>query len=423
VSTPATDTIHAHCRAIAEAAAATKPQLRALSGADRTAILRDMAAALRAAEPDILTANQRDLAAGTDLSPALRDRLTLTPARLQAMAAAVEQIAAQPEPLGEIVEGRILPSGIRMEKRRVPIGLIVVIYESRPNVTSDAAALCFKSGNAVVLRGGKESIHSNLAIVRALRGPLERRGLADAVGFVDITDRSAIDALVSLEGLVDLAIPRGGPSLMKAVTAAARVPIVKHDAGNCHIYIDQHLDGLEEAAERITVNAKAQRPGVCNAAETLLVHERVAARMIPRLCAALAKANVEIRADEATRALYPSAKPATEEDWATEYLDLIIAIRIVPSLEEACTHIRRWGSQHTEAIMTSSIQSAERFITLVESASVMVNCSTRFADGGEYGLGAEIGISTAKLHARGPMGAKDLTTTQWVLVGSGQVRG
>lgn len=417
------DSVQEHCERIARAAAATKPALRTLSGAQRTLVLREMAAGLRAAEADILAANKRDLDAGADLSPSMHDRLTLTPARLEAMAAAVEQIAEQPEPLGEVVEGRVLPSGIRMEKRRVPIGLVVVIYESRPNVTSDAAALCFKSGNAVVLRGGKESIHSNLAIVRALRGPLEKRGLADALGFVDVTDRAAIDALVSMEGLVDLAIPRGGPSLMKAVTAAARVPVVKHDAGNCHVYIDEHLDGLEDAAERIVVNAKAQRPGVCNAAETLLVHERAAPRMIPRLCAALAAAKVDIRGDERTRELAPNVKPATEEDWATEYLDLIIAVRVVPSLDEACAHIRRWGSQHTEAIVTSSLAAAERFITLVESASVMVNCSTRFADGGEYGLGAEIGISTAKLHARGPMGAKDLTTTQWVLLGGGQVRG
>lgn len=412
-----------HCERIALAAAATKPLLRTLSAAQRTVILREMAAALRAARPEILTANRRDLEAGSELSPAMRDRLTLDAGRIEAMAHAVEQIAAQPEVLGEVVEGRPLASGIRMEKRRVPIGLIVVIYESRPNVTSDAAALCFKSGNAVVLRGGKESIHSNLAIIRALRAPLEQHGLGDALGFVDITDRGAIDALVSFEGLVDLAIPRGGPSLMKAVSAAARVPVVKHDAGNCHVYIDEHLDGLEEAAERIVVNAKAQRAGVCNAAETLLVHERVAARMIPRLCGALAAANVEIRGDKQTCALYPRARPATEADWATEFLDLIIAIRVVQSLDEACAHIQRWGSQHTEAIVTSSPAAAERFITLIESASVMVNCSTRFADGGEYGLGAEIGISTAKLHARGPMGAKDLTTTQWVLLGSGQVRG
>jgi glutamate-5-semialdehyde dehydrogenase len=411
------------CRAAAERAASAKPRLRALSGGERASMLREMAASLREHQREILAANTADLDAGASLAPAMRDRLTLTPARLEAMAAAVDQIAAQPDPLGEVVEGRVLPSGIRLEKRRVPIGLVVVIYESRPNVTSDAAALCLKSGNAVILRGGKESIHSNTAIAAALRGPLERRGVGEALAFVETTDRAAIDALVSLEGLVDLAIPRGGPSLMKAVTSAARVPVVKHDAGNCHVYIDEHLDGLEDAAVRIVVNAKAQRPGVCNAAETLLVHERVAAGVVPRIAAALREAKVEIRADERFGALAPGCARASEEDWATEYLDLIIAAKVVGSLDEACDHIRRYASQHTEAIVTSSIAAAERFVTLVDSASVMINCSTRFADGGEYGLGAEIGISTAKLHARGPMGASDLTTTQWVLTGRGHVRG
>ena len=411
------------CAKLARDAASVKPALRLLPGGERRDVILSMASGLRERSAEILDANRADLDAGTDLSSALRDRLTLSPARLEAMATAVEQIARQPDPLGDVVEGRVLPNGIRLERRRVPIGVVVVIYESRPNVTSDAAALCFKSGNPVLLRGGKESARSNLAIARALRRPLESRGLAHAVQFVETTDRSAIDELVKLEGVVDLAIPRGGPALMRAVVSAARVPVIKHDAGNCHLYIDEHIHGLEDAAERIVVNAKAQRPGVCNAAETLLVHQRAAESMIPRLCAALERAKVEVRGCERTRRLHPGARPASDADWATEYLDLIIAVRVVDSLDDACEHIRSWGSQHTEAIVTASLANADRFIALVESSSVMVNCSTRFADGGEYGLGAEIGISTAKLHARGPMGAADLTTTQWVAVGSGQTRG
>lgn len=415
--------VAAMCDGVVRSAREVKQRLRLLTGPERAELLVAMARSMRAASDEILDANAEDLERGAGLSPAMRDRLRLDKPRLKAMAGAVEGIAAQPDPVGRILEERVLAGGIRLQKRRVPIGVVLIVYEARPNVTSDAAALCLKAGNAVILKGGSEAASSNRAIVRAIKRALQSAGLGDSVGFVDTADRNAVRHLVAMEGLIDLAIPRGGPGLMRTVIESARVPVVKHDAGNCHVYIDAHLDGLEDAAERIVVNAKAQRPGVCNAAETLLIHRTQAERMTPRLCAALAAAGVEVRGDEAVRRLFPGAKPATEEDWATEYLDLIIAVRVVDSLEEACAHIARYGSEHTEAIVTASHEAAERFVSLVDSASVMVNCSTRFADGGEYGLGAEIGISTGRLHARGPMGAEDLTTVQWVARGSGHIRG
>ncbi|MCA9311105.1 MAG: glutamate-5-semialdehyde dehydrogenase, partial [Phycisphaerales bacterium] len=407
---------------VADAARAAALPLRALSGGERSRLLTDMASSIRAHEVSILDANRRDVAAGEGLAPALRDRLALTSARVEAMAAAVDAVATQTDPVGRVVDGRVLANGIRLEKRRVPIGVVLVIYESRPNVTSDAAALCLRSGNAVILKGGSEAMHSNRAIVEAIRAPLRDAGLNDAVSFVDTSDRSAVTELVRMRGVIDLAIPRGGPGLIRAVTEAALIPVVKHDAGNCHIYIDQHLAGLEDTARDIVINAKAQRPGVCNAVETVLVHRDVADRVVPPLCRELAAAGVEVRGDDTVQALVSGVAPATESDWDTEYLELILAMRVVDSLEDACAHIRRHGSQHTECIVTTSIEAADRFIARIDSANVMINCSTRFADGGEYGLGAEIGISTDKLHARGPMGAEDLTTFQWVLQGSGQTR-
>ncbi|MFM9959047.1 MAG: glutamate-5-semialdehyde dehydrogenase [Phycisphaerales bacterium] len=422
------DAVEQLCVNAAERAVAAKPLLALLTGAQRRGLLVEIAAALRGAEAAILAANARDLNEGTSLTDALRDRLRLDHTRLNAMADAVVQIADQPDPVGRVVEGRLLPNGVRLEKRRVPIGVVLVIYESRPNVTSDAAALCLKSGNAVLLKGGKEAAHTNRAVAGVIGAVLEKAGVGGAVTFIDTTDRRATELLVKMRGKVDLAIPRGGPGLIKAVCDAATIPVVKHDAGNCHVYLDEHLDGLEEAAVKIVVNAKAQRPGVCNAAETLLVHARAAERMLPRVGAALVAAGVELRCCPRSLPMLSNvpgakAKPATDEDWATEYLALILAVKMVNSVDEAAAHIRRWGSQHTEAIVTSSLPAAQRFTALVDSASVMVNCSTRFADGGEYGLGAEIGISTDKLHARGPMGAEDLTTFQWVLTGAGQIRG
>lgn len=418
----ARETTEALCRRVAREALEASPRLRGLPAGERTGVLREMARGIRASRGTILEANAADLREAGGLSEAMRDRLRLDDARVEAMASAVEAIAVQADPIGEVIESRRLESGVFLEKRRVPIGVVLMIYESRPNVTSDAAGLCVRSGNAVILRGGKESARSNGAVASAIRGPMERLGLGGAIGFIDTADRSAIEHLVRMEGVIDVVIPRGGPGLIAAVTGSSRIPVIKHDAGNCHVYVDRSLAGLEESAERIVVNAKAQRPGVCNAAETLLIHREAAERMTARLCGALARAGVEVRGDERVCGLFPGARRATEEDWATEYLALIIAVRIVDSLEEAAAHVRRWGSRHTEAIITSDAAAAERFIGLVDSASVMVNCSTRLADGGEFGLGAEIGISTTKLHARGPMGAADLTTFQWVALGSGQIR-
>lgn len=410
------------CRSYAERASATRHRLAAMTGAERTRILLDMASALTDHATDILRANKEDIAASANLSPALSDRLHLDVSRLSSMADAIVSIAHQPDPLGQIVDGRTLPNGLRLEKRRVPIGVVLVIFESRPNVTSDAAALCIKSGNCVLLKGGREAAHTNRAVVRAIRRPLESRGIADALSFVDISDRSAIASLVRLRGLIDLCIPRGGPGLIDAVVEHARIPVIKHDAGLCHIYIDQHLDAMVDQAIRIVVNAKAQRPGVCNAVETLLVHEAIAENILPELARELSAAGVEIRADPGAQSLMPGSVLAIEDDWRTEYLALVLSVRVVPDLASAIEHIRTYGSQHTDAILTSSVQAADAFIAGVDSANVMVNCSTRFADGGEYGLGAEIGISTDKLHARGPMGAQDLTTYQWVMRGSGQIR-
>lgn len=415
--------VESHCRSIAAAAASARLALRAISAEQRAKALRAMASALHEHGPQILNANAEDLRSAASLPAAMVDRLRLDPSRLADMASAVERIAEQDDPVGRVIESRRLRSGIMLEKRRVPLGVVLIIYESRPNVTGDAAALCIRSGNAVVLRGGKESSATNAAIVHALKSALRPFEIEDAIGFVETTDRAAIDCLVRLTGLIDLVIPRGGPGLISAVTASSLIPVVKHDAGNCHVYVDEHVDGLEEMAERIVVNAKAQRPGVCNSAEKLLIHAAIALRLLPRLCEALRIARVELRGDPRARAIVPWLSPANDADWDTEYLALIMAVRVVDSLEDAAAHIRRHGSQHTEAIITSSPAAAERFVSLVDSASVMVNCSTRFADGGEIGLGAEIGISTSKLHARGPMGAFDLTTSQWVLQGAGQVRG
>jgi len=415
------------CEEAASKAFESKSRLALLSAGERIELLNEISRALRAAEPAILRSNALDLDAGSTLDTAMLDRLRLNPARVASMADAVASIARQPDPLGRVVDGRVLPNGIRLEKRRVPIGVILVIYESRPNVTSDAAALCLKSGNAVLLKGGKEASHTNRAVAGIIDSVLAARGLSGAVTFVDTSDRRSVELLVKMRGKIDLAIPRGGPGLIKAVVEAATIPVVKHDAGNCHVYIDRHTEGLDDAAERIVVNSKAQRPGVCNAAESLLIHADAAPRLLPRVAKALEAQGVELRCCERSLKVLrghglTKLRPATDEDWATEYLSLVLAVRIVDSLDEACAHIRRWGSQHTEAIVTSSLDAAQRFTAMVDSASVMVNCSTRFADGGEYQLGAEIGISTDKLHARGPMGAEDLTTYQWVLTGNGQVR-
>ena len=404
----------------ARAAAAT---LATTSGAQRNSALLAAAAAIRGSRLAIMHANEADLARRNEfnLSDSMIERLQLTPGRLDSMAEALEAIAAQTDPVGQTISASTRPSGLRIEKRRVPIGVIAIIYESRPNVTADAAGLCLKSGNACILRGGKEAMNSSLAIAEALRAGLAAAKLpAAAITVIDNPDRSIVPALCKAEGLIDLIIPRGGESLIRAVVEAATIPVIKHYAGNCHVYVDADADLA--MAESITVNAKCQRPGVCNAAETLLVHKDVADTFLPAVAAKLKAAGVELRGCPSTQMLVPGAKAATEEDYRTEFLDLILAVKVVDSIAEAVAHINKYGSAHTDAIVTRSIAAADAFVAGVDSSSVMVNASTRFSDGWEYGLGAEVGISTDKLHARGPMGAEDLTTYKWIVTGNGHIR-
>jgi glutamate-5-semialdehyde dehydrogenase len=337
------------------------------------------------------------------------------------MARAVEEVAAQPDPVGRVLGGWVRPNGLRIEKRSVPLGVIAIIFESRPNVTSDAAALCLKSGNACILRGGKESHHSNMAIGMVLADALDAAGLpAEAVQIVDTTDRQLVPILLAQEETIDLVIPRGGESLIRAVVEQSRIPVIKHYTGNCHVYVDASCPS--DWAESIVLNAKTQRPGVCNAAETILFHRDVADAMVPAIGRQLVAKGVAIRGCPATCQLLSEAAAADETDWTAEYLDLIVAFKIVETLDAAVDHINRYGSHHTDAILTKDVTAAERFVATVDSGNVMVNCSTRFSDGGQYGLGAEIGISTDKLHARGPMGADDLTTYKWIVTGQGQIR-
>jgi glutamate-5-semialdehyde dehydrogenase len=431
VTTPASEAdqkqqpqdVEQYCQELADRAVAASRLLVRASGRQRDEALRQIAQRIAESSEGLKQANARDLEAGrkAGLSAAMLDRLELTDKRIAAMAESVRQIAEQPDPVGKVIDGRVLGNGIRLQKVRVPIGVILIIFESRPNVTSDAAALCLKSGNAVILRGGKEAMHSNAAIARCVRGGLEAAGMEpDVVQVVDTTDRAAVGALLKLDGKIDLAIPRGGESLIRAVVEQAHIPVIKHYTGNCHTYVDEKCD--ENMAVEICLNAKTQRPGVCNATETILFHRWAAESGLLRLvCGALAEKGVEVRGDARACCLFPPAKSATEADWAAEYLDMIVAVRVVDSLEEAIAHINRYGSKHTDAIITSDLASADAFVQQVDTANAFVNCSTRFSDGYRYGLGAEIGISTDKLHARGPMGAEDLTTTKWVAYGNGQV--
>lgn len=424
LSDPAMD-IQRYCRTLADDALAASRALATASGRQRNAALLAIADALDAAVPALQQANAKDLAAGRDagLSPAMLDRLELTDARIAGMTASVRQIAEQPDPVGKVLEGKTLDNGIQLQKRRVPIGVVLIIFESRPNVTSDAAALCLKSGNAVILRGGKEALHSNRAIADCVSAGLAAAGLdPKCVQLVGTTDRAAVGELLKMDDRIDLCIPRGGESLIRAVVEQAHIPVIKHYTGNCHVYLDRGCD--EQMAIDICVNAKTHRTGVCNAAETLLFHADTAGSgLLRKVCEALGNEGVEVRGDSRTQAEYAEAKTATDVDWATEYLDKIVAVRVVDSLDQAAQHINHYGSRHTDAIVTRDLAAADRFVTVIDSANVFVNCSTRFSDGGQYGLGAEIGISTDKLHARGPMGAEDLTTTKWVAYGNGQVRG
>ena len=411
-------------RTLGERARRASRAMAIASGAAKNEWLLRSAAALVARADEVLAANARDVAAapGFGLNAAAVDRLTLDPKRLEAMAKGLRDVAALPDPVGEVIAGGRRPNGLEVSQRRVPLGVIFMIFESRPNVTADAAALCVKSGNAVILRGGKEAHHSNQAIARVLLDGLAPCGLpADAVQVVATPDRAVVGHLLALPDLIDLAIPRGGEGLIRRVVAEATMPVLKHYDGICHVYVDAAADLAMATA--IIVDSKVRRPGVCNALETILVHRDVAEEYLPGLGAVLAGHGVEVRADPAARALIPGAVPATPADWDAEYLDLIVAVRVVDSLDEALAHIARHGSKHTDAIVTGRIQVANRFVAEVDSAAVVVNASTRFNDGGQLGLGAEIGISTDKFHARGPCGLRELTTTKWVVLGDGQVRG
>ena len=407
---------------LARSARRAAAALAVTRGAQRDAALRAAAAAIRDGKKRLRDENLKDLARSEEfgLSPAMVQRLTLSDKVIESMASALEEMAAQVDPVGRTIAAYNRPNGLRIEKRRVPIGVVGIIFESRPNVTSDAAGLCLKSGNACILRGGKEALHSNLAIAAALREGVVSAGLpVESVAVIDNPDRAVVPAMATAEGLIDLIIPRGGKSLIRAVTEAATIPVIKHYDGVCHVYV--HADADLAMAEAIVLNAKVQKPGVCNAMETLLVDAAVAERFLPRAAKALSEAGVELRGCERSRRLAPM-KDATEQDWTTEYLELILSVRVVDGLQAAVEHINAYGSHHTDAIVTGSLAAAEAFVAGVDSSSVMVNASTRFSDGGEYGLGAEVGISTDKLHARGPMGAEDLTTYKWIVTGDGHVR-
>jgi glutamate-5-semialdehyde dehydrogenase len=410
------DTLGQDARAAARA-------LARLEGGRRDAALHAVAAALRSDADAIVAANAEDLAAAEQagLDAPLLDRLRLDPAALERMIDGVRQVAALPDPVGAIQDLAYRPTGIQVGRMRVPLGVIAIIYEARPNVTVDAAALCLKSGNATVLRGGSEAIRSNRAIAESVRRGLVDAGVpANAVQLVSTTDRAVVGELVTRPEHVDVVVPRGGKGLIERIAAEARVPVLKHLDGNCHVYLDAAAD--PEMALGLAFNAKCQRYGVCNAMETLLVHAQLAERVLPALAARFEAQGVELRGCERTRALVPGARAAAEADWYEEYLGPILAVRVVDDLDAAIEHVNRYGSAHTDAIVTNDYAAARRFLAEVDSASVMVNASTRFADGFEYGLGAEIGISTDKLHARGPVGLEGLTTLKWVVFGDGQLR-
>jgi len=401
---------------------ASRATARASTAAKDTALLA-MAAAIRERRAELLAANAADVAEarGHGLDAAMIDRLTLSDKGIEAMAQGLEQVAALPDPIGEITDMKRRPSGIQVGKMRVPLGVVGIIYEARPNVTADAAALCLKSGNAAILRGGKEALRANQAIAACVRAGLKAAGLPEtAVQVIEITDREAVSHLVAMPEYVDVIVPRGGKSLIERVSKDAKVPVIKHLDGNCHVYVDDAADA--EKALRILQNSKTQRLGTCNTAESLLIARNVAVSLAPTLCAMLSANGVAIRGCAETRQLVPHAIAATEEDWYAEYLAAIISVKIVADVGEAIAHINKYSSAHTDAIVTENYTNAMRFLREVDSASVMVNASTRFADGFEYGLGAEIGISTDKFHARGPVGLEGLTSQKWIVLGDGEVR-
>ena len=416
--------IHSAILDMGRKARAASRELVKLSSEQKNIILIAMADEIQAREGDILEANAKDLAHAAEkgLSKAMIDRLTLDPKRLKAVADAVREVAALPDPVGEILTDWSRPNGLHITKKRVPIGVIGIIFESRPNVTTDAASLCFKTGNATLLRGGSEAIHSNVALAAALQAGGERAGLpADSVQLIPFTDRASVEHMAQMDQYLDLIIPRGGKGLIEKVVACARMPVIKHYDGVCHVYVAADAD--QEMAANIILNAKTQKPGVCNALETILVHEAIAASFYPLIGRRLAEAGVQIPAGETPQAHLGTASiPATEQDWSTEWLDLILSAKTVSGLDAAITHINHYGSHHTDSIITADRAAAERFQHEVDSAVVMHNASTRFNDGGEFGFGAEIGISTDKLHARGPMGLAELCSYKSLVDGNGQTR-
>lgn len=398
-------------------------QLARLSSEEKNKSLLGMADKLEARSAFLTGENEKDLEAAKSagVSSAILDRIALNPNRVKTMAKGLREVAALPDPVHEVVKMWRRPNGLQVGRMRIPLGVIGIIYEARPNVTADAAALCLKSGNAVILRGGSEAHHSNQAIGGVLREACsETRVPQDAVQVVERKDHGLVNELIQLEDYIDLIIPRGGEDLIRTVAANSKVPVIKHYKGVCHVYVDN--DASLEMAERICFNAKVQRPSVCNAMETLLVHEAIAPSFLPQMIAKFQRAGVEIRGCEKTCALVRGLNRATEDDWSTEYLDLILAVRVVKDMDEAIDHIERYGSEHTESIVTTNYEKSREFIDRVNSSAVMVNASTRFNDGGELGLGAEIGISTSKIHAFGPMGLEELTTTKFVVFGDGQIR-
>ena len=412
-----------YCADVARRAKKASAQLAQLKGDTKIAWLRRCATLLRENSETIQDANDRDIAAapGYGLTAAEIDRLRLTLERVEGIAAALEEVAMLPDPIGQVMHSTVRPNGLVINKIRVPLGVVFFIYESRPNVTADAAAICVKGGNAVILRGGKEAIHSSQAIVELMQVAARETGVPlDAVQLVETTDRAAVGHFLQMPEFIDVAIPRGGEGLIRRVVAEAQMPVIKHFNGNCHVYVDSSAD--LEMAINILINSKCHRLGVCNAAESLLVHADIAGEFLPRAAQALGKHNVEIRGDEQTCELVDTAVPASEEDYAAEYLAAIISVCVVGSVEDAIAHINRYGSGHTDTIVTNDLQAAQQFTAEVDSAAVMVNASTRFNDGGEFGLGAEIGISTDKFHARGPCGIEELTSYKYVVYGQGQVR-
>ena len=406
---------------------AAKAAERILGVADtnvKNKALEAMAAALEANAAMILSANEQDLENGrqSGMKDSLLDRLRLTPERIAGMADGIRQVAALADPIGEVIDGSVRPNGMKIQRVRVPLGVVGIIFEARPNVTSDAAALCLKSGNACILRGGKEAIHSNMAIAGVLRQAAESSGLpADCIQLVSDTSRESANQMMRMSKYLDVLIPRGGAGLIRAVVDNSTVPVIETGVGNCHVFVDSTAD--MEMAANIIYNAKTSRPSVCNAIETILVHKDIAEKALPVIRERLDEKNVELRGCERTRAILgDSVIPATDEDYATEFLDYILACRVVDSLDDAIDHIAKYSTGHSECIVTSDYFSAEKFTSSVDSAAVYVNCSTRFTDGGEFGLGAEIGISTQKLHARGPMGIRQLTSSKFIIQGDGQIR-